>query len=226
MCSSIKVFSKKETSDIIQTCRANNCTVTAAITTAANLAFCRLLESGKSKEAKISCLFAINGRHFCDPRPNDSYLGNFVYLHEDCHMNYCDNGADFWKLAGETTKKVKSYVEKEEFITELTVMDGIMKPIEYVESFVNEKLFPQSDCNLISSFGSFNFDEGNESDYKLHECFVNDNESGLNCTFSHFNHTINGKMTWQIVSNLTVHSEHAETFANSCYDKFIEISRS
>ena len=198
--------------------------MTAAITTAAHLAFCGLLKAEKSKKTMISCPFAINSRRFYDPKPNDSYLGNFVYVHDDSYMNYCDNGGDFWELARETTK-IKTDVKKEGFIAQMTVMDGIMKPIKIVESFVNEKLFPKSNCNFISTFRSFNFDEGHEEDYKLHECFVNNHVTGVNCSFSHFNYTINGKMIWQIVSNLTVHSEHAETFASHCYDKLIEICR-
>ncbi|XP_028412154.1 uncharacterized protein LOC114534878 [Dendronephthya gigantea] len=221
----VKVFSEKETSDIIQTCRANACTVTAAIITAAHLAFCKLLDGEKSKDAKLSYPFAINGQRFCDPKPNDNYLGNFVYEHEDSYIKYSGNDADFWQLARETTEKIKTDVKKAQFITEVTVMSALLKPVEILHLFVNEKLFPKSYCNFISSFGSFKFNVGDKGVYKLHECFVNNHLNGFNCTFSHFNYTINGKMTWQIASNLTVRTEHAETFANHCHDKLIEVTR-
>lgn len=60
----IKVFSEMQTSVIVQMCRANNCAVTGAVITAAHLAFCELLESEKSKDAKIDYLFVINGQRF------------------------------------------------------------------------------------------------------------------------------------------------------------------
>ncbi|XP_028412120.1 uncharacterized protein LOC114534847 [Dendronephthya gigantea] len=221
----VKVFSEKETSDIIQTCRANNCTVTAAVITAAHLAFCKLLDSEKSKDSKIDYLFAIDGQRFCDPKPNKDYLGHFVYIQQNCHMKYtAGDCSDFWKLAKDTTEEIKTCVKGRGCVAELTVISGLMKTIELMKLFFNDKLFPKSSCNFISSFGSFNLE--NDGNYKLNACFINNLVHGSNCTFSHFIHTINGKMTWQIASNLTVYSEHADAFANRCYDKLIEVSRS
>ncbi|CAB3977028.1 Hypothetical predicted protein [Paramuricea clavata] len=83
----VKVFTGGETKDIIQACKANNCTVTGAITAAAHLAFCELIQDDKSKNMELESLFAINGQRFCDPKPHDDYLGYFVYVNKDFYMN-------------------------------------------------------------------------------------------------------------------------------------------
>ncbi|XP_028416609.1 uncharacterized protein LOC114540684 [Dendronephthya gigantea] len=223
----IKVFSEKQSSDIIQTCKANNCTVTGAITAAAHLAFSRLMEHGNPKDTEIDFSFPINALRFCDPKPDKDYLRYFVYMQNGCYMNYApDDDGEFWKLAKETTEEIKSYVKKERYITEETVVSGVMEPIEIISPFITGKLIPKCPCNLISSMGSFNIGGQQNVTYKLNECFINDLIHDATCTFSHYIYTINGKMTWEIVSNVTVDDEHAEIFANHCYDKLTELTSS
>ena len=51
-------------------------------------------------------------------------------------------------------------------------------------------------------------------------------DQGFPRTFAHFNHTINGKMTWQITSNMSrVDISHAEKFVSLCFGKCLEIAR-
>jgi hypothetical protein len=55
---SAKDFTENETKNIIQACKANNFTVTGALTAAAHLAFCELIQDGVkgNKDAKLSTL--------------------------------------------------------------------------------------------------------------------------------------------------------------------------
>jgi hypothetical protein len=133
-------------------------------------------------------------------------------------------GVELWKLAQETTEKIKEFVRKEAYVVETTVISGIMEPRELVKLFINDKLFPKSGCNFISSFGSFHLGEQQHGTYKLHECIINNLVHSMNCTFFHFNYTINGKMTWQIASNVTVDSNHAEKFSNLCFNRFSQMA--
>jgi hypothetical protein len=221
----VKVFTEGETKNIIQACKANNCTVTGAITAAAHLAFCELIQDNQSKYMKLESLLAINGRRFCDPKPHDDYLGFFVYVNQDFYMKYVAGaGVELWKLAQETTEKIKEFVRKEAYVVETTVISGIMEPRELVKLFINDKLFPKSGCNFISSFGSFHLGEQQHGTYKLHECIINNLDHSMNCTIFHFNYTINGKMTWQIASNVTVDSNHAEKFSNLCFNRFSQMA--
>ncbi|CAB3979897.1 Hypothetical predicted protein [Paramuricea clavata] len=221
----VKFFTEGETKNIIQACKANNCTVTGAITTAAHLAFCELIQDDKSKNMKLESIFAINGQRFCDPKPHEDYQGAFVYFNQELYMKYAPGaGVDFWKFAQNTTLRIKEFVRKEECVVEATVISEIMEPREHVKLFINDKLFPKSGCNFISSFGSFHLGEQQHDTYKLHECIINNLIHNMNCTFFHFNYTINGKMTWQIVSNITVDSNHVEKFANLCFNRFSEMA--
>jgi hypothetical protein len=115
-------------------------------------------------------------------------------------------------------------VRKEAYVVETTVISGIMEPRELVKLFINAKIFPKSGCNLISSFGSFHLGEQQHDTYKLHECIINSLVHNINCTFFHSNYTINGKMTWQIASNITVDSNHAEKFSNLCFNRFSQMA--
>ena len=221
----VKVFAENETRNIIQACKTNNCTVTGAITVAAHLVFCELIEEEKLKDIMLKLSFAINGQRYLDPKPHEDYLGFFVYAYQDFSLKYLRGGGiDFWKLAQETTRQIKAFVGKEAFIAENTVSSGLLEPGEVVKLFINDNLFPKSESNFISSFGSFSFGERKDDIYKLHECIINNLVHSLNCTFCHFNYTINGKMIWQIASNVTVDSYHAEKFANLCFSRLNEMS--
>jgi hypothetical protein len=221
----VKVLTESETKNIIQACKANNCTVTGAITAAAHLAFCELIQDDKSKNMKLESLFAINGLRFCDPKPHDDYLGYFVYDKQEFYMKYVAGACvEFWKLAQETTQRIKEFVRKEAYVVEATVISEIMELRELVKLFINAKIFPKSGCNLISSFGSFHLGEQQHDTYKLHECIINSLVHNINCTFFHFIYTINGKMTWQIASNITVDSNHVEKFANLCFNRFSQMA--
>ena len=221
----VKVFTEDETKNIIEACKTNNCTVTGAITAAAHLAFCELIEEEKLKDIMLKLSFAINGQRYCDPKRHKDYLGFFVYIYVDFYIKYLAGvTVDFWKLAQETTWEIKDIVKNEAFIAKNTVVSGLLKPTEQAELSTDEKLFPKSKTNSVSSFGSFSLCKRQHDIYKLHECIINSLLHNLNCTFVHFNYTINGKMIWQIASNLTVDSKKAEKFANLCFSRLSEMS--
>ena len=224
---SVKVFTENETKDIIKACRANNCTVTGAIAAAAHLAFCELIEPDQSNsEVELELPFAIDAQRFCNPKPHQEYLGQFAYTCQNVYMK-CLTGDTvyFWKLAQETTQRIKDFVEKEAYVSEATVLNGLLEPRELFNLLVSDDLFAKGGCNYISSFGCFTFGNPQSETYKLHECFINSLAHGMLYTFCHFNHTINSKMTWQIATNYTVHTKHAEKFANLCFSMLSKMSQ-
>ncbi len=226
---STKVFTENETKNIIQACKSNNCTVTGALTAAAHLAFCELIQDGMkgNEDAKLKCNFAINAQRCCDPKPHEDYLGLFLYVHDELYMKY-QSGADvdFWTMAQKATKEIQGFVKAEGYVILDTIFCEAIKPKEVVDLIDREALIRLSSCNVISSFGSFNFGQNQEKQtYQLHECFINAVCHGFPGTFVHHNHTINGKMTWSITSCTSiVESHHAEKFACLCFDRFIDIA--
>ena len=223
------VFTKKETKNIVEACKRNHCTVTGALTAAAHLAFCELIKDGMEvdEDVKLKTEFAINARRFCDPKSDEDYLGLFVYVCDELYMTYQqENDVDFWKVAQETTKKIHDHLRKERFVIRETIISEAMKAKEFVNLLDREMVIRLSSCNFISSFGSFNFGQNHqEQTYKLHECFIHSVNHGFAETFTHFNHTINGKMTWEITYNASkIQSHHAEKFVNLCFSRFINIA--
>ena len=94
-----------------------------------------------------------------------------------------------------------------------------------LNSYHREMVIRLSSCNFILSFGSFSFLQNHQEKYRLHECFINNLNHGLAETFAHYNHTINGKMTWEITYNASkIQSHHAEKFVNLCFTRFINIA--
>ena len=228
---SAKVFTENETRSILQACKANHCSVTGALAAAANLAFCELLvQHGMkgNKDAKLKWEFPMNGQRCCDPKPHEDYLGYFVYTSDELDMKCvpCAD-VDFWKVAQETTKQIQDSVKAERYLTKETLLCNIFKPKELIDLIDREMLVRLSSCNLVSSFGTFDFDADNwQQPYKLHECYVIVCNHGGLTTFSHHNHTINGKMSWQITHDASrVKIQHAEMFASLCFGRFIEIAR-
>ena len=224
-----KVFTEDETKNILQACKANHCTVTGALAAAANLAFCELIKDGmkENKDAKLRWAFAINAQRCCDPKPHEDYLGLFVYVFDELCMKFEEcTSVDFWKVAQKTTKEIQDVVKAEQYVTTETMFGETMKAKEMLDLLNRDVLIRLSACNFISSFGSFHFGtDHREQSYKLSECFVADAGLGFPDTFSHFNHTINGKMTWQITHNASrVQIQHAEKFASLCFGRFIQIA--
>lgn len=224
-----KVFTEDETRNILKACKEYDCTVTGALAAAANLAFCELVQDGmKGSNVNIKWEFPINGQRFCNPKPPQDYLGYFTYSSDELYMKYVHHAdVDFWKVAQETTKEIQDNLKAERYITKETVFSKIFKPKELIDLLDREMLIRLSSCNLVSSIGSFDFDTCNwQQAYKLHECSINVCNHGLTSIFSHHNHTINGKMSWQITHDASrVEIQHAETFANLCFGRFIEIAR-
>ena len=225
-----KVFTENETKNILQACKANHCTVTGALTAAANLAFCDLIQDGmkKNNDLKLKWEFVINAQRCCDPKPHEDYLGLFVYSFDELCMKYKPGtDVDFWKLAQKTTKGIQDFVKAEQYVISETMFGETMKANEVLDLFDRDVVIRLSPCNFISSFGSFHFGtDQQEQTYTLNECFINDTGHGFPSTFTHFNHTINGKMTWQITHNASrVPIQHAEKFVSLCFGRFIEIAR-
>ena len=223
-----KVFTENETKKILQACKANHCTVTGALTAAANLAFCDLIQDGmkENNDSKLNWKFAINAHRSCDPKPHEDYLGLFLYMFDKHCMKY-EPGTDFWKVAQKTTKEIQDVVKAEQYVIGDTMFGETMKANEVLNLLDRDVVIRLSPCNFISSFGSFHFGtDQQEQTYTLNECFINDTGHGYPGTFVHYNHTINGKMTWQITHNASrVQIQHAERFVTLCFGRFIDIAR-
>ena len=223
---STKVFTETETKNIVQACKSNNCTVTGAVMATAHLAFCELIQDGMkgSNNTNLKCSFAIDAQRLCDPKPDEDYLGLFLYVVEELYMKYETTAVDFWTVAQEATKKIHGLVKAERYVIQDSMIYETMKLREIVDLLDCKSLPRLSSGNFISSLGAFNFGQETQT-YRLYEIFVNTFTHGFPSIFSHFNHTINGKMSWSIVSDVsTVESDHAETFSSLCYHRFIEIA--
>ena len=225
---STKLFIENETKNIVQACKSNNCTVTGAVMATAHLAFCELIQDGlkRSNGTELKCGFAISAQRLCVPKPDEDYLGVFLYLADELYLNYGSTAVDFWTVAREATEKIHGLVKAERYVIQDTMIFEAVKLREIINLLNCESLPRLSSSNFISSFGAFNFGQNEElQTYRLHEIFVNNVNHGFPDIFSHFNHTINGKMSWSIVSDVsTVESDHAETFASLCFERFIEIA--
>ncbi|XP_028408603.1 uncharacterized protein LOC114531116 [Dendronephthya gigantea] len=224
-----KVFTEKETKNILLACKTNNCTVTGALTAAAHLAFCEVVEDGMkgSKGANLQYKFSINGQRCCDVKPHKEYFGYFVFNFKELYLKYqAGTGIDFWKAAQKTTKQIRDCVEKEEYVLSERMMNETIRAKELIDPIDRELLIRTSPCNLISSFGSFNFAHDiDKQTYKLQDLFINSLFHGIPNTFNHYNHTVNGRMTWQIMyDGSRVKTSDAVKFANCCFGRFLEIA--
>ena len=224
-----KVFTGNETNNILLACKANNCTVTGALTAASHLAFCELVEDGTkgSKGANLKYTLAINSQRCCDVKPHKDYLGYFVYIFKELYIeSRAGTVIDFWKVARETTKQIRDCVKNEKFVLNESMMNETMNARELLDILDRELVIRLSPCYLISSFGSFNFSRDiDKQTYKLQDCFINNLFHGFPNTFNHYNYTINGRMTWQIIHDASrVETSHAVKFANCCFDRFVKIA--
>ena len=229
-----KVFSEAETSKIVKACKLNNCTVTGAIMAATHIIFCKLLQDGyiNTKDLQLVHEFCINTQRHCKPKSSNEYLGNYFLPSHPFKMEYTNENGDFWSLARESTKRIHSEVDEGKYVTDnMAVFDSfsIEEIVNEIESPRNrEELIGLSMCNSVSSAGCFDFREQQKCHtYQLHECLFNSLIHGLPLAFVHFNATVNGKMSWVILYDPSkfMNVEHAESYANFCFDYFVEIGK-
>ncbi|CAB4035303.1 Hypothetical predicted protein [Paramuricea clavata] len=216
-----KVFSEKRTSRIRNVCRSKGVTVTGALMAAAHKAFCKLIKNQDlviAKEQDLMHLFAINGVRFCEPNPPAEYVGNFV-MSEMLPMS-C-NTEDFWSMAQEATKQIHTIIREGKDISANLAELDIFTPREVVNEF-HSPLDPKKKLllfihNFISSAGAFTYDDST-SMYKLYECLYYSVPFGFASFASHFNTTVNGKMSWVIICSKFVPGKIEEQFAALCFD--------
>ena len=227
----MKIFTENETKNILRACKANHCTVTGALAAAANLAFCELVRDGTSRieDAKIRWEFTINAQRFYDPKPHEEYLGLFVYASGELCTKYLSgtDDVDFWKVAQKTTKEIQNVVNSEGFVTAETVLYNVLKPDDAACAIDRKTAISLSCCNSVASYGAFDFGaESRQNPYKLQGCSIQVANHGFPLIFSHSNHTINGKMSWQITHDASrVENDHARKFADLCFGNFEQIAR-
>lgn len=217
-----RVFSEAQTSQIRRVCRSKGVTVTGALSAAAHLAFCELVRSQRidiDSQQQLSHLFAIDGRRVCAPKPSEQYLGNF-FLSKLLRLPFC-NSSDFWSIAQEATEKIHAVIKERKYLAAQLRQWDIFSPRELVDVFHSPpnpkkilKLFTQ---NYISSAGAFNIEDSNGI-YNLHECMYYSLPFGFTSFSSHYNTTVNRKMSWVIMSSKFVPRAVEQQFATLCFD--------
>ena len=220
-----KVFSERQTLQICKVCRSKGVTVTAALIAAAHKALCKLFGNQGliiAKNHQFIHFFAVNGLRVCKPKPPVDYLGNFL-LTDILPMS--SNIDDFWSIAQEATKEIKTKISDEKFASAQLAEFDIFTPREIAEEFHSPldtkkklKLFTE---NYLSSAGAFTFDGESVSMYKLHECLYYSVPFGYNSISCHFNMTVNDKMAWVIMCSKFVPHTIEQQFAMLCFDTLL-----
>ncbi|XP_046862321.1 uncharacterized protein LOC124455732 [Xenia sp. Carnegie-2017] len=210
-------FSEKETKSIIKACRDNRCTVTGAILAAIHLAFYQLTGDKYSKFS-LETAIPFHNRPYCQPKAPYEYIGLFAYF-SNYYLKYSQNiREDFWMMAKESTSQLKDIVENQKFVKEISLLSAL-SPILLVRSNCTKSAYLTSSSNVVSSFGRFSFEDlhvSNSMTYKLKNCYIFPFSPGVNSVFGHFLYTINGKLTWNIVSDKTLPDAHAQYFIDLC----------
>jgi hypothetical protein len=218
-----KVFPETHTSQIRNVCRSKGVTVTGALMAAAHKAFCKLIKNQDlviaKKPEELMHMFAVNGVRFCDPNPPAEYLGNFL-VYEMLSMS-C-NTDDFWSMAQEATKQIHTIIREGKDVSAYLAEFDIFTPKELADEFQSpldpkKKLLLFDIHNFISSAGAFTYDDST-SMYKLHECLYYSVPFGFASFATHFNTTVNGKMSWVIMCSKFVPGKIEEQFAALCFD--------
>ena len=221
-----KVFSESQTSQICKACRSKGVTVTAALVAASHKAFCKLNESHRStmpQQESIVHGFSISGLRVCRPKPPVEYLGNYI-LHE--MFSISKNEGDFWLIAEEATKQIRTIITKERYVSAPLAEFDIFTPSEIVNEF-QSPLDPKKKLklcfgNFISSAGAFSFDDDSTCTYKLQECVYYSLPFGFSSFALHSNSTVNGKMSWVITCSKFVQRTIEEQFAMLCFETLLK----
>ena len=217
-----KLFSEEETSQICKVCRSKGATVTAALVTVSHTAFCKLFGNFIStKQQNLTHIFALSGLRVCKPKPPVEYLGNYL-LSEVLSTPSKDD--EFWSIAQEVTKKIQQIVTEGKYVSEKLAEFDVFTPKEIVEqespldTEKKKKLLVES---YVSSAGAFAFDDDTFM-YKQHECLYYSIPYAFASLSSHFNTTVNGKMSWVILCNKLVPRALEEQFSELCFNILLE----
>lgn len=221
-----KVFSERETSQVIKMCRSKRVTVTGALFAATHIAFCKLINTGNSIFDEILTHgFPVNGLRVCKPKPPVEYLGHFA-ISATLPIATWYNGDGFWSTAQAATKQIQTIIKEGKYVSKQLSKFDIFTQKEIVDEFISPldpgkklKLLTE---NTISSAGAFTFSHNNTAIYKLHECLYYALCSGFPSFADHFNTTVNGKMSWVIMCDHFVPRPIEEQFAKLCFDTLLK----
>ncbi|XP_046862297.1 uncharacterized protein LOC124455704 isoform X1 [Xenia sp. Carnegie-2017] len=218
----LRIFTKKETKSIIDSCKANGCTVTGAITAAAHLAFYELLNEKNKEKTSLETLIPFNNRLLGNPKAPEDYLCYFVYF-AAYYLKYSKTDPDdFWMMAKESTAQIKQVVKNESFVKEMSLL-GVLNPNLLINIYYERNAYLKAISNVISSYGVFNFSHNHDipMTYTLNDCFVLPIVHRINSVFTHFVYTINGKLTWLVITDKTIPDAHAQQFSESCFNRVL-----
>ncbi|XP_046861458.1 uncharacterized protein LOC124454731 isoform X2 [Xenia sp. Carnegie-2017] len=218
----LKTFNEEETEMIVKDCKANGCTVTGAITAATNLAFYQLLDEKDKKMLNLETTFACNNRSYGNKKPQDDYLGLFIYVFS-YHMNYSQPDLHkFWTMAKENSVKLKQFVKNKAFVKEFTLMSSSgLDPNTLVNLKLKDDSIWKSTSNVISSYGMFQIESsrGPSAIFKIENCYIHGIYHKGDFLFRHHICTLNGKLTWMIKSDATISDDHAQKMSHLCFNE-------
>ncbi|XP_070537156.1 uncharacterized protein [Ptychodera flava] len=208
----------EEVHKLRQNCRKHGATVNGAVTAAASVAACKIMQGGKlSREQKIHTIFMVNMRHHCEPslEPDKSFGFYSSKIKLDVTVRKDGDSRDgFWKLATECTNQKKEKLR-----------DNGKEAVKAFKSMsVIRKVFRLTALDVVSSAKSEKCND-NRSEYafavsNLGDCayFTKDKTrifelvrkvsatSGFNYQpiFCHFVATFHGKMFWNLAYHTNV----------------------
>ncbi|XP_046860938.1 uncharacterized protein LOC124454175 [Xenia sp. Carnegie-2017] len=218
----IKTFNEEETKTIVEACKANGCTVTGAITAATNLAFYQLLDEKDKKMLNLETTFACNNRSYGNKKPQNDYLGLFIYVFS-YHMNYSQPDLHkFWTMAKENTIKLKQLVKIKAFVKEFTLMScSGFHPNTLVNLRLKDDSIWKSTSNAISNYGVFHIESsrGPSTNFKIENCYIHGIYHKADFLLRHNICTVNGKLTWMIRSDATISDDHAQQMSHLCFNE-------
>lgn len=220
-CLLTQALSQEETERLIQSCKANRCTVHGAITASTHSAIAGIMQR-ETKDFKnplsVKSSYSINMRKDCEPTVNSTEFGAFITGSELSIAVPVSNTNDmqgFWNLARQCTREVHSRIKSGKHGNLLKYYQCVDIPTYCKMSNYEHNQGRRSHICNINNYGSHQLPQAENSSFKFAGTYFGVQAAKTGHVFGNNLMTVDNRLYWAVeyFPHVTT-KEQAEEFFN------------
>ncbi|KAK2556779.1 hypothetical protein P5673_020982 [Acropora cervicornis] len=220
-CLLTRALGQEETERLIQSCKANRCTVHGAITASTHSAIAGIMQRERKdfkNPLSVKSSYSINMRKYCEPTVNSTEFGAFVSATELSIAVPVSNTNDmqgFWNLAGQCTREVHSQIKSGKHRNLLKFYQCVDIPTYCKMSNYEHNQGRRSHICNINNYGSHQLPQAENSSFKFAGTYLGVQAAKTGHIFGNNLMTVDNRLYWAVeyFPHVTT-KEQAEEFFN------------
>ena len=220
-CLLTRALGQEETERLIQSCKANRCTVHGAITVSTHSAIAGIMQRERKdfkNPLSVKSSYSINMRKDCEPTVNSTEFGAFVTATElsiAVPFSSTNDMQGFWNLARQCTREVHSQIKSGKHRNLLKFYQCVDIPTYCKMSNYEHNQGRRSHICNINNYGSHQLPQAENSSFKFAGTYFGVQAAKTGHIFGNNLMTVDNRLYWAVeyFPHVTT-KEQAEEFFN------------